>query len=148
MNYSFFLRYLKHEVTNVKSKKLIEIIQTAKEDDLKAIPLVGVQTELELAKTKRHVSHHRLLLSFYASATKFLSAMSQKLAERTPMQYPVVRQVRVLPKISVTIFILINSNHQFSGPRFEPCTDCYPSRIIEDFVYTFGQNIDQQINYI
>lgn len=87
-----------------KPSQLTETISRAKESDWKLTPDVGLAAQIELDKLQKSSdpAKARMALSFRTECRKYLAAMSIKLAERSPINYSVVRQVRYkINKISI-----------------------------------------------
>ena len=96
--------------TNVT--KLLETIANAKEEDMRPIPDIGLQAQLEMDKLKNtkqpRFEQHRL--AFNHSCRRFLQAMSSKLAERTPLKYPIIRNVSKLQSYLFNYYIICCKN--------------------------------------
>lgn len=87
---------------------LSTVIANAVETDYKSPPNVGVSTQLELDKLQKssNPARARLVLEFRKDCSTFLSSMSKKLVERSPMNYEVVQQVILRLPFFMLIFYL------------------------------------------
>lgn len=81
--------------TATNATRLLQAVTNAKEEDMRPIPDIGLQAQLEMDELKNtkqpRFEQHRLALNH--SCLRFLHAMSSKLAERTPLKYPIIRNV-------------------------------------------------------
>lgn len=83
-------------MVDVAASKRAEAISKATEDDFRPSPEIGLAAQIEIDKLRRsgNPSHARLTLGFNVDCKKYLETMTKKLVERSPVQYPAIRQVR------------------------------------------------------
>lgn len=79
------------------TKKLIKTICDAKDDDVRPIPDIGIAATIEMDKLKKRQQFglfEKQRLQFNRSCSQYTKAMSKKFAERSPIHYPAVKNVR------------------------------------------------------
>lgn len=92
-----FWRYLKPSVMQkaTNGMQLMEVINNSKEDDYRSPPDLGISAKMELDNLHKtqDTRHVQLKLNFHAACRVYLETMCKKIVERSPIKYPIIRQV-------------------------------------------------------